>query len=268
MATIAVMGASGNIGGRITDHLLAGGHTVPAIGRSAEKTGRRQGARGGGRARRCRRHGVSEPGAHRGADGAFTLLPPNPVSPDARAEMDRIGTSIAEAIETSGVGHAIALSAVGADVPSGTGPIAGLHAHEARLQRLTGTNVLVLRPGFFFRELPPFPRPDPSPGDQRQRRCRTDDPADDRDAGHRSLCRPGARGARLDRIPGAGAARSARPELRRSHADRRRGNRQAGPGLCAVPVRRLFRRRCSRQACRRAWPTSTPRWTRRSTTGS
>ena len=37
MATIAVMGASGNIGSKITEHLLAGGHTVRAIGRSAEK---------------------------------------------------------------------------------------------------------------------------------------------------------------------------------------------------------------------------------------
>jgi len=44
----------------------------------------------------------------------------------------------------------VAISRVRTELPSGTGPIAGLHAHEARLRRLTGTSVLVLRPGFFF----------------------------------------------------------------------------------------------------------------------
>ena len=53
-------------------------------------------------------------------------------------------------IAKSGVRHAVALSSIGGERPSGTGPIAGLHAQEERLKRLTGANVLVLRPGFFF----------------------------------------------------------------------------------------------------------------------
>jgi uncharacterized protein YbjT (DUF2867 family) len=48
------------------------------------------------------------------------------------------------------VRHAIALSSVGADRPAGTGPIAGLHAQEQRLRAISGANVLVLRPGYFF----------------------------------------------------------------------------------------------------------------------
>jgi uncharacterized protein YbjT (DUF2867 family) len=149
MATIAVMGASGNIGGKITEHLLAGGHTVRAIGRSAEKLAGAK-ARGAEVLIGDAADAVFLTKAFTGADGVFTLLPPNPGSQDARAEMDRVGTSIAEAIAKSGVGHAVAISSVGAELPSGTGPIAGLHAHEARLRRLTGTSVLVLRPGFFF----------------------------------------------------------------------------------------------------------------------
>ena len=35
-------------------------------------------------------------------------------------------------------------------MPAGTGPIAGLHRQEERLKRLPATNVLVLRPGYFF----------------------------------------------------------------------------------------------------------------------
>jgi uncharacterized protein YbjT (DUF2867 family) len=149
MATIAVMGASGNIGSRLTEHLLAGGHTVRAIGRSAEKLAGAR-ARGAEVLSGDAADTAFLTRAFTGADGAFTMVPPNPVSPDALGDMDRIGTSIAEAIAASGVGHVVALSSIGADVPKGTGPIAGLHAQEARLNRLSRTSVLVLRPGYFF----------------------------------------------------------------------------------------------------------------------
>jgi uncharacterized protein YbjT (DUF2867 family) len=149
MATIAVMGASGNIGGRISEQLLAGGHTVRALGRSAEKLAGLK-ARGAEVLLGDAADEAFLAKAFTGADGVFTLVPPSPASPDVRAEMDRVGSSIAGAIAKSGVRHAVALSSIGGDRPSGTGPIAGLHAQEERLKRLTGTSVLALRPGFFF----------------------------------------------------------------------------------------------------------------------
>jgi uncharacterized protein YbjT (DUF2867 family) len=48
------------------------------------------------------------------------------------------------------VRHVVFLSSIGADLPAGTGPIAGLHAQEARLRRLDGVNVLILRAASFF----------------------------------------------------------------------------------------------------------------------
>jgi uncharacterized protein YbjT (DUF2867 family) len=39
---------------------------------------------------------------------------------------------------------------VGADKPSGTGPIAGLHAFEERLKRISGLNALFVRAGYFM----------------------------------------------------------------------------------------------------------------------
>jgi uncharacterized protein YbjT (DUF2867 family) len=50
------------------------------------------------------------------------------------------------------VKHLVALSSVGADRAAGTGPIAGLHAHEQRLRALAGrgVNVVAFRPGYFF----------------------------------------------------------------------------------------------------------------------
>ena len=149
MATIAVMGATGNIGGRISETLLAGGHTVRALGRSADKLAglKAKGAE-------VLTGDAGDAGyltkAFTGAAAAFTLLPPNPVSADFLADMARQGEAIAAAAGHSGLQHLVALSSIGAEQPAGTGPIAGLHAQEERLKRVNGLNVLALRPGYFF----------------------------------------------------------------------------------------------------------------------
>ena len=149
MATFAVMGATGNIGGRISEQLLAGGHTVRALGRSLEKLAGLK-AKGAEVLTGDAADSAFLNKAFSGADGVFALLPPNPVSPDFPAEADRVGEAIAGAIAKSGVRHVVALSSVGAERSSGTGPIVGLHRQEERLKRLTATNVLAMRPGYFF----------------------------------------------------------------------------------------------------------------------
>src|SRR6185436_15934573 len=111
MATIAVMGASGNIGSKVTEHLLAGGHTVRAIGRSAEKLAGLK-ARGADVLLGDAADEAFLTRAFTGADGAFTLVPTDLGSPDVRADMERVGTSIAAAIAKSGVRHAVAISSI------------------------------------------------------------------------------------------------------------------------------------------------------------
>jgi uncharacterized protein YbjT (DUF2867 family) len=151
MATIAVMGANGNVGGKIAEQLLGQGHHVRALGRSADKlaglkaTGAEILLGDAGDAAFLTR-------AFRGADAAFTLLPPSPLSQDYLGDMRRAGEAIAKAAGDAGLKQLVALSSVGADRAAGTGPIAGLHAHEQRLQALAshGTNVLAFRPGYFF----------------------------------------------------------------------------------------------------------------------
>jgi len=149
MATIAVMGASGNIGSKITEHLLAAGHTVRAIGRSAAKLAGAK-ARGAELVIGDAADADFLTRAFTGADGVFTMQPSNQAAADLLAEQDRDGEAIVVAATRSGVPHLVALSSVGGEVAAGTGPIAGLHQQEERLKRLTGTNVLVLRPGYFF----------------------------------------------------------------------------------------------------------------------
>lgn len=46
----------------------------------------------------------------------------------------------------------VALSSLGAELPSGTGFIAGLHRQERRLRAIGGLDLMLLRPGAFFED--------------------------------------------------------------------------------------------------------------------
>jgi uncharacterized protein YbjT (DUF2867 family) len=53
-------------------------------------------------------------------------------------------------VKESGLRYAVHLSSYGAQVPEGTGPIAGLHSSEQKLNAISGLNVLHLRAGYFM----------------------------------------------------------------------------------------------------------------------
>lgn len=148
---IAVMGANGNTGRVLAGTLLGRGEKVRAIGRDA---GRLQALAAKGA--EVAVGNVSDAAflarAFEGAEAAYTLLPPDPRSPDFRAAQDQVGEATVRALRQAGVRRVVFLSSVGADLPSGTGPIAGLHAQEARLRDL-GVATLLLRPGYFMENL-------------------------------------------------------------------------------------------------------------------
>lgn len=146
---ITVMGASGHIGRRVAELLLDSGEKVRALGRSAEKLAPLE-KKGAGVHTGDAADARFLASAFRGAEGAFTLLPPDSSSTDYRALQDRMGEAMVAAIRESGVRRVVFLSSLGAELPSGTGPIAGLHAQEERLRSVAGVDVLVLRPGYFF----------------------------------------------------------------------------------------------------------------------
>jgi uncharacterized protein YbjT (DUF2867 family) len=146
---ITVMGATGQVGGAITRLLLASGETVRALGRSESKLTelRKLGAE-------TRAGDVGDSAflieVFQGADAVFTLLPHDPTTPGFMATQDEYGVSIVKALRDSGVPYAVALSSIGAEVPSGTGFIESLYLQEQRLRTLTDTQILLLRPGYFF----------------------------------------------------------------------------------------------------------------------
>src|SRR5260370_25743970 len=78
------------------------------------------------------------------------MIPVDPASDRYRAVQSEIIESIATALEKSGVKHAVTLSSFGAYKPDKTGPIAGLHEMETRLNQIEGLNVLHLLAGYFM----------------------------------------------------------------------------------------------------------------------
>ena len=62
----------------------------------------------------------------------------------------RLAKNYAAAIKASGVKKVVNLSSVGADLPGGTGPIAGLHDVENTFAALDGVAIKHLRAGYFY----------------------------------------------------------------------------------------------------------------------
>ena len=84
--------------------------------------------------------------AFSGADAAYLMLPPVA----SREDQERQSDAIAKSVKESGLHYAVHLSSYGAHVPEGTGPIAGLHSSEQKLNAIRGLNVLHLRAAYFM----------------------------------------------------------------------------------------------------------------------
>jgi uncharacterized protein YbjT (DUF2867 family) len=146
---ITVMGATGNTGRKVAEALLLEGEKVRVLGRSESRLADL--VREGAEAQAGYPNEVQYlTRAFTGADAVYTLLAAEVRSPDYLGEMEAQGRAVVEAIWKSGARYVVFLSSLGAELPSGTGPIAGMHAQEERLRKLEGVNILVLRPGSFF----------------------------------------------------------------------------------------------------------------------
>lgn len=144
-----ILGATGNIGSVITRALLEKGEKVRVVGRHPGSL--QQFIQKGAEALMADITDVAAlTQAFSDARAAFLMIPPNLASPDYRADQERISNSITAAVKASGLQYAVNLSSIAAHVPSGTGPIAGLHYSETNLNALDKLNILHLRPAYFF----------------------------------------------------------------------------------------------------------------------
>lgn len=144
-----VLGASGHTGAVVANNLIAGGQKVRVVGRSAEHL-QSLAQRGAEAFTADAADPVTLTNAFQGAEAAYVLIPPNVTTNDARAFQDRVSDAITAAVRNADIKHVVALSSIGADKPSGTGPVVGLYNLEQKLNAIDGLNVLYLRAGYFM----------------------------------------------------------------------------------------------------------------------
>ncbi len=148
----AITGATGNIGSKVADILLARGEKVRVIGREAARL-RRFVDNGADAAVGDLKDTGFLKEAFTGAEAVFAMIPPDVTAGDFRAYQNEIGASIATAIVGAKVPYVVNLSSQGADLPAETGPIMGLRDQEERMNRLPEVNVLHLRCTYFMENL-------------------------------------------------------------------------------------------------------------------
>jgi len=143
----AIAGASGRVGSATADRLLREGHPVRVLVRrpAAAAEWERRGA--DARVVDLRDRAALAP-ALTGCAALFTLLPFDLTAEDGAAHARDVARATSRAVADAGVPHVVVLSAGGADLPAGTGPIAGLHVLEESLGA-TGARVTALRSGHF-----------------------------------------------------------------------------------------------------------------------
>src|SRR5579862_3619717 len=140
-----ILGATGNTGSIVANFLLSEGKKVRVVGRDS---GRLQPYvdKGAEAITATVSNATALTKAFNGARAAYLMLPPA----KSREEQERDSDGIAKAVKESRLPYAVHLSSYGAQVPEGTGPVAGLHSSEQKLNAIGGLNVLHLRAAYFM----------------------------------------------------------------------------------------------------------------------
>lgn len=145
---IAVTTPTGHIGSKLTNLLLDRKADVTVIARRPEKV---QHLANRGATVIAGQHDNADvvEQAVRGADALLWVTPPNYKSRDPLGDYRRFADTGASIIRKYPDLHVVQVSSVGANRPSGTGLIAGLHYTEEKF-RAAGKNVIALRPNYFM----------------------------------------------------------------------------------------------------------------------
>jgi uncharacterized protein YbjT (DUF2867 family) len=149
-----ITGATGNTGSVVAERLLAKGEKVRVVGRDPKRLERFT-QKGAESFIADATDAGALTNAFVGAKAVYAMIPPNIASPDVGAYEEGVSDALRRAIEKNGIKYAVVLSSVGADKSHGTGPVAGLHSLEKKLEGTPGLNALFLRAGYFMENLLP-----------------------------------------------------------------------------------------------------------------
>lgn len=144
-----VMGASGNTGHIVATRLLTRGEKVRVIGRNSAHL-QPLVSKGAEPFIGDISDGIALAKAFHGADSAYVMIPPNISSKDPLGYSNRVSDAIAGAVQSAGTKTVVALSSIGAELASGSGPVVGLHNLEQKLNKVGSANVVYLRCGYFM----------------------------------------------------------------------------------------------------------------------
>jgi uncharacterized protein YbjT (DUF2867 family) len=147
-----ITGGAGHISTPLAEKLLAAGHTVTVIGRSAAKL-QALVSKGAKIAIGSVEDAAFIKTAFAGADAVYAMIPPNFATENFRHYQNTVARNYTDAIVANGIKHVVVLSSIGAHMGNGAGPVDGLADFEDLLKKHNGINAKFLRPSFFMYNL-------------------------------------------------------------------------------------------------------------------
>lgn len=149
MGKIVIIGATGKVGSKVANQLLANKKQIVLIARNAEKLEpfKHQGAEV---------HAISMLEVEKltkvlsDAEVVLTMIASNPVAVDFIEDQRQQADAQLAAIVKSGIKNVVNLSSVGCHVIEKNGVIQGLTEMEVKLNQLKNVNVIHLRPTFYL----------------------------------------------------------------------------------------------------------------------
>lgn len=149
---IVITGSLGHISEPLTNELAKKGHEVTVISSNPERKKDIE-ALGAKAAIGSLEDTAFLTSAFTGADAVYCMVPPNFNEPDQVAYYQRIGGNYVQAIQQAAVKRVVDLSSIGAHLEKDTGFIVGSYQVEQMLNKLPGTSVTHIRPGYFYYNL-------------------------------------------------------------------------------------------------------------------
>lgn len=146
---IVITGSLGNISKPLAQTLVAAGHQVTVISSQPERAKDIQNIGATAAIGNLSDSGFLQE-TFKNADAVYTMVPPDNTATDYRKYFASVGNSYAAAIKNSGIKKVVNLSSIGAHRPEGTGPIKGLHDVEQLFNAIEDTDIVHLRPAYFY----------------------------------------------------------------------------------------------------------------------
>lgn len=147
-----ITGSLGHISRPVVAALTAAGHTVTVISSQADRATNIQ-SLGATAAIGSLTDAAFVEATFKNADSVYLMIPPNYAVTDFSAYQREVANNYIAALRGSSVKQVVLLSSIGAHLREGAGPIDGLGYLEEQLHSLSGINVTILRPAYFFYNL-------------------------------------------------------------------------------------------------------------------